>query len=83
LKAAHRMDLVVEDAVVVELKATEEMARLYSAQMLTYLRSSQKRVGLLINFNVPLLKDGIKRIVYDPPGFPPILSVSVSREQAH
>src|SRR4051812_219512 len=74
LKAAHRMDLVVEDAVVVELKATEEMARLYSAQMLTYLRSSQKRVGLLINFNVPLLKDGIKRIVYDPPGFPPILS---------
>jgi GxxExxY protein len=83
LQAAHRMDLVVEDSVVVELKATEEMPPLYSAQMLTYLRSAQSRVGLLISFNVPVLKDGIKRIVHDPPGFSPCLCVSVSNEEAH
>src|SRR5689334_24073212 len=54
LRSAHRMDLVVEDAVVVELKATEDMPPLYAAQVLTYLKSSQKPVGLLINFNVPV-----------------------------
>src|SRR3954454_19719566 len=62
LQSADRMDLIVEDTVVVELKATEEMPPLYSAQVLTYLRSSNRPVGLLINFNVPALKDGIKRI---------------------
>jgi GxxExxY protein len=82
LKVAHRMDLLVEDSVVVELKATEEMPRLYSAQMLTYLRSARKRVGLLINFNVPVLKDGIKRIINDYQGFSPRLCVSVSKEEA-
>lgn len=83
LQAAHRMDLLVEDQVVVELKATEEMPPLYSAQMLTYLRSAQKRVGLLINFNVPLLKDGIRRIINDPPEFSPCLCASVSKEEAN
>jgi GxxExxY protein len=78
LQSAHRMDLVVEDAVVVELKATEEMPPLYSAQVLTYLRSAEKQVGLLLNFNVPILKDGIKRIVNDYIGVPPRLSVSAS-----
>jgi GxxExxY protein len=78
LQAAHRMDLVVENAVVVELKATEEMTPLYSAQVLTYLRSAQKSVGLLINFNVPVLKDGIRRIVNEYVGLPPRLSVSAS-----
>jgi GxxExxY protein len=73
LEAAHRMDLVVEDAVVVEIKATEQMHSLHSAQLLTYLKSSQKSVGLLINFNVPALKDGIKRVVNSPR-----LSVSAS-----
>jgi GxxExxY protein len=78
LQSAHRMDLVVEDTVVVELKATEEMPPLFSAQVLTYLRSAQKPVGLLINFNVPALKDGLKRIVNEYLGVPPRLSVSAS-----
>jgi GxxExxY protein len=83
LQSAHRMDLVVEDAVVVELKATEEMPPLYSAQILTYLRSAQKPVGLLINFNVPALKDGLKRIVNEYLGVPPRLSVSASVRRPH
>ena len=78
LQSAHRMDLVIEDAVVVELKATEDMPPLYSAQVLTYLRSAEKQVGLLINFNVPVLKEGIKRIVNEYLGLPPRLSVSAS-----
>ena len=73
LEAAHRMDLVVEDSVVVEIKATEQMHPLFSAQLLTYLKSSAKSVGLLIDFNVPVLKDGIKRVVNSPR-----LSVSAS-----
>jgi GxxExxY protein len=80
LQSAHRMDLVVEDAVVVELKATEEMPRIYHAQVLTYLKSAQKRVGLLINFNVPTLKDGIKRIINDVISDSLCLCVSVSKE---
>jgi len=63
LQCSHQMDLVVEDSVVVELKATEEMPPLYSAQLLTYLKSAQKEVGLLINFNVPVLKQGLKRVI--------------------
>ena len=63
LEGAYKMDLVVEDAVVVEIKATEETAPIHAAQLLTYLKSSGKRVGLLINFNVPILKKGLKRIV--------------------
>ncbi len=58
-----RLDLLVEDAVVVELKAVEQIIPLYEAQLLTYLKLSNKRLGLLINFNVPLLKHGIKRFV--------------------
>ena len=57
-----RLDLLVEDVIIVELKAVEHMLPLYQAQLLTYLKLSRKRVGLLINFNVPLLKDGIKRV---------------------
>jgi len=57
-----RLDLLVEDAVIVELKAVEQMLPLYQAQLLTYLKLSGKRVGLLTNFNVPVLKDGIKRV---------------------
>jgi GxxExxY protein len=62
LQCAYRMDLVVEDSVVVEIKATEQVPALYSAQLLTYLKSAHKPVGLLLNFNVPVLKDGIRRI---------------------
>jgi GxxExxY protein len=79
LQCAHRMDLLVEDAVVVEIKASEEMPRLYSAQLLTYLKSAHKSVGLLINFNVPVLKDGIKRIANSYSISSPRLSVSASK----
>jgi GxxExxY protein len=60
---ALRLDLVVEDAIVVEAKAVEALLPLHRAQLLTYLRLSALRLGLLINFNVPLLKDGIRRFV--------------------
>ncbi|HRG94675.1 MAG TPA: GxxExxY protein [Polyangiaceae bacterium] len=63
LTCGYRMDLVVADALVVELKAVERVLPLHEAQLLTYLRLSQKRVGLLINFNVPTLKQGIHRKV--------------------
>jgi len=65
LDCSYRVDLLVEDAVVVELKSIEQILRIHSAQLLTYLRASHKQVGLLINFNVLVLKDGIKRIVND------------------
>jgi len=63
LDAGLRLDLLVADLVVVELKSVEKMIPLFEAQLLTYLKLSGKRLGLLINFNVPLLKDGIKRLV--------------------
>ena len=59
----HRLDLLVEDAVVVEVKSVERFDPVFQAQLLTYLRITGKRVGLLINFNSRLLKDGIKRLV--------------------
>jgi GxxExxY protein len=55
--------MIVEDSVIVELKAIEKVLPVHEAQLLTYLRLSGKRVGLLINFNVPVLKDGIVRRV--------------------
>ncbi len=58
-----RMDVLVEDLVVCELKAVEEMNSLYTAQLITYLKLTKKRLGYLINFNVPLIKNGIKRVV--------------------
>ncbi|MEX0676905.1 MAG: GxxExxY protein [Pirellulales bacterium] len=63
LDAGLRLDLLVEDQVIVELKAVEQMNPLFEAQLLTYLKLAGRRLGLLINFNVPLLKDGIKRLV--------------------
>jgi GxxExxY protein len=56
-------DLVVEDAVIVEIKALESIAPVHKKQLLTYLKLADKRLGLLINFNVALVKDGITRIV--------------------
>ena len=58
-----RLDLIVEDKVVVELKVVRELAPLFEAQLLTYMKLTGCRVGLLINFNVPVLKEGIKRLV--------------------
>jgi GxxExxY protein len=63
LDCGYRLDLVVADIVVVEVKSVEELAPIHEAQLLTYLRLSQKKVGLLINFNVPILKDGLRRRV--------------------
>lgn len=60
---SHRVDMVIEGEVLVELKAVERMLPLYHAQVLSYLRASGLRIGLLINFNSHLLKEGIKRIV--------------------
>lgn len=63
LNCGYVMDLVVEDLVVVELKTVEKQLPIHEAQLLTYLKLYQRSVGLLINFNVPVLKTGIKRIV--------------------
>jgi GxxExxY protein len=63
LNCGYRMDFVVEAAVVVELKCVEKIIPIYEAQFLTYLRLSGKRVGLLLNFNAPVLRDGIVRKV--------------------
>jgi GxxExxY protein len=57
----HRIDLLVAGQVVVEIKAVEQMDPVFDAQLLSYLRLTHKRVGLLLNFNVHLLKNGIKR----------------------
>jgi GxxExxY protein len=59
----YRLDLVVNGKVVVELKSVDEIHPVHEAQLLTYLKLSGYRVGLLINFNVPALKDGIRRRV--------------------
>ena len=63
LDAGLRLDLLVSDQVIVELKAVERMLPLYDAQLLTYLKLTGLRLGLLINFNVPLIQDGIRRII--------------------
>jgi GxxExxY protein len=63
LDCGYQMDIVVENSVVVELKAIEGLLPIHEAQLMTYLRLSGKRVGLLINFNVAVLKDGIMRRV--------------------
>ena len=59
----HRVDFLIEDEVIVELKATEAISNLFLAQLITYLKVMDKKVGLLINFNVEQLKQGIKRII--------------------
>lgn len=59
----YRPDLIVEEAVVVEIKSVRRYEPVFTAQMLTYLRITGLRVGLLLNFNNPVLRDGIKRIV--------------------
>ena len=68
LDCAYKMDLVVEDSVIIEIKAVDALLPIHKAQLLTYLRASGKRTGLLINFNVVMLKDGIRRVLN---GYPP------------
>ncbi len=63
IDCAYRLDLVVERLVIVEVKSVEELLPIHEAQLLTYLRLTGLHLGLLLNFNVPLLRDGIKRLV--------------------
>ncbi len=67
LDCGYRTDLIVNEAVVLELKSVEQIVPLHEAQLLTYLRLSGCRVGLLLNFNTLSLKDGIRRRVLGPP----------------
>jgi len=63
LECGYRMDIVVEEQVIIELKTVERLLPIHEAQMLTYLKLSGIRTGLLLNFNVPVLKDGIRRML--------------------
>lgn len=63
VEIAYRIDLLVEDQIIVELKAIERTLPIHRAQLMSYLRLSEKKIGLLINFNSLLLKDGLERIV--------------------
>jgi GxxExxY protein len=67
LDCGYRLDMVVEDEVIVEVKAIEKLLPLHEAQLLSYLRLAKKRVGLLMNFHVPVLKNGLKSIVNEFP----------------
>ena len=58
-----RIDLLVGNALIVELKAVENLTSIHSAQVISYLKMTNQKLGLLINFNVPILKEGIKRII--------------------
>jgi GxxExxY protein len=62
IDAGYRIDIMVEDRVIVELKAVEKILPIHEAQIISYLKLSNKQLGLLINFNVVHLKNGIKRI---------------------
>jgi GxxExxY protein len=63
LDCGYRIDVMVDDSVVLKLKAVESLAPIHDAQLMTYLKLSHKKLGLLMDFNVVLMKDGIKRIV--------------------
>ena len=67
LDCGYRLDFVVEDEIIVEIKAVEQLLPIHEAQLLSYLRLAKKRVGLLMNFHVPVLKNGLKRIVNEFP----------------
>ena len=67
LDCGYRLDMVVEDEIIVEIKAVEKLLPIHDAQLLSYLRLTKKRVGLLMNFHVPVLKNGLKRIVNEFP----------------
>lgn len=63
LECGYRIDILVNDLVVIELKAVEKLMPIHQAQLLSYLKLSGLKVGLLMNFNVEILKDGIRRIL--------------------
>ena len=63
LDCGYRIDILVEDKVIVELKCVDKINPIHEAQLLTYLRLSDKKVGLILNFYVSLMKDGVRRLV--------------------
>ena len=63
IEEAYRLDFLIAERVILELKSVEALLPVHTAQVLTYLRLSKLKLGLLLNFNVPVLKDGIKRII--------------------
>lgn len=67
LDCGYRLDLIIEDAIIVELKAIDAFAPIHEAQLLTYLKLSGCHLGFLMNFNTRLLKQGLKRVVYRIP----------------
>ncbi len=67
LEIGYRIDLLIEDSLIVELKSVEQLRPIHKAQLLTYLKLSKKPIGLLINFNTPHLKNGIIRVINSQP----------------
>ena len=63
LEAGYRVDLLVEDCIIIEVKAVDELSEIHLAQILTYLKLSKCKLGLLVNFHVKILKHGIKRVI--------------------
>ena len=63
LDCGYRLDVLVENKLIVELKSVDEIKRIHEAQLLTYMKLAEVKIGLLMNFNVTTLKDGIKRFV--------------------
>jgi GxxExxY protein len=63
LECGYRIDILVEDSVILELKSVEELSPVHEAQTLTYMKFADKKIGLLINFNVTLLKNGLRRFI--------------------
>jgi GxxExxY protein len=63
LDCGYRVDLLVDDRLIIELKSVEQLLKIHEAQVLTYMKLANVRIGLLINFNVQMLKKGIKRFV--------------------
>jgi GxxExxY protein len=63
IDCALRLDMLVEDSVVLEIKAVETILPVHKAQLLSYLRLADKQLGLLINFHVAVIKDGIRRVI--------------------
>ncbi len=66
LKSKHRIDLLVENQIIVEVKSVEKILLVHECQLYSYLRAAQKTVGFIFNFNTPLMKDGIHRRVLTP-----------------
>ena len=65
LDCGYRLDFLIEDKVILELKAVEKILSIHEAQMITYLKLTEHKLGLILNFNVGFLREGIKRIVLD------------------